>query len=184
MTEASGETASTDAGKSYADRAREAAPVAVALFAALAAVDPFDTRGKSHVVARLSEIALALWLAALIIVVSTALLPSGDKGGRHYRELATVVCGIAALVVTAVALGLNWAGLGTDRDHLQLSLTPSSRAAVDRLCGTSSEPLTGTMATGQLAGVFAVFTLDPGLRGRCDDLRIPVAAILAAREIH
>ncbi len=183
MMESPGERPSTETRTTYADRTRDAAPVAVAFFVALTAIDPFGTRGQSHVVARLSEIALALWLAALIIVVSTALLPSADRGS-HYRELATVVSGVAALVLTAIALGLSWAGLGTDSDHLQLSLTPSSRAAIDRLCGTRNKPLAGKMPTGQLGGAFAVFTLDRNLSGRCDDIRIPVAAILAAREIH
>lgn len=177
-------TTSAETRKAYADRARDAAPAAVAFFVAVTAIDPFNTRGQSHVVARLSEIALAMWLAALIIVVSTAVLPSTDQGGRHYRELATVVSGVVALILTAAALGLSWAGLGTDTDHLQLLLTPPSRAAIDRLCGTRKKPLTGKMPTGELGGAFAVFTLDPNLKGRCDDIRIPVAAILAAREIH
>jgi len=155
-----------------ARNAGDVASVVLGLVVLLLGTDPFQLRGKSHLLGGLNKVALALWIATILVLVSTALLPRKDKGGKPYRVMVAIVLGGAAAAVTFVMIGLSITGHGTDKDHVRVALSADNRAVLDRLCGTRGKPLTGHLATGSLEGAFTVLTLDHGLSVRCDDVRV------------
>lgn len=169
-----------------------AAPVLVALFAALVATDPFNIRGRNHWASALNEAALVFWVVTIVLVIWAGVLKEDEgKRARRYRHVA-IGCGAIAAVLTVIMFVAIPAGWADDKDHFEVTLTPASRAALDELCQTTQKHITGVMKTGPLEGQFVVLTLDKNLQVpidshgdvRCDSVRIPVDSILALREIH
>ncbi len=173
-----------DTRRQYTEAAKEVAPILVGLFVALLGTDPFNARGRSHLLTLFNRLALAFWVATILLVLWPLVLPGGARGERSARAIVTVACGGIALLLTIVMFALFATSYGNDKDSFQVTLSGSSRWALNALCKTKGKPIEGRIATGGLEGAFVVLHLDPIDRKPCDDVRIPVASILALRELH
>lgn len=170
--------------RQFGEVAKETVPIVLGLFTVLLGTDPFHARGRSHILSGANDLALAFWVATILLLVSPLVFPDRSAGRTKARARVTLGSGMIAGVLTAAVFGLLIFGYGTDQDRVQVGLAPTYRAAVDRLCLTRGKSLNARIATGSLESSFIVLHLRPGVSPRCDDVRIPVASILALRETH
>jgi hypothetical protein len=185
-----GEDVRTSVAKAR-DAAYDTAPIVLGLFAALVGTDPFNARGRSHVLTLVNELALAFWVATILLLVSAHMYP-GRR--RRLTGVATFVSFIVALLLTITMFVMLPTRYGSDSDEVQVMLATPNRVALDKLCGTGGKAIVGRIATGSLENAFIVLHLDRDHdadtdtdgtpSAQCDDVRIPVASIQALREVH
>jgi hypothetical protein len=155
----------------------QAASLAGAILAAIVGADPFDIRHRSHWVQDIDYVAIVLWVIAVVLFLLVLARP-----GRLVLLRLAVAGAVGAAVLTVVALLTLPFGVSLDKDFVELRLAPKERHALDRLCGTKGIPLRGSVPTSSLESTFVVFSFESSIAVRCDDVRIPSAAILAIRE--
>jgi hypothetical protein len=168
----------------FTGAAREVAPILLGLFVALVGTDPFNARGRSHLLTLVNRLALGFWVATILLLLLPLVLPRAQERALSVRPIVTVASGGIAVLLTIAMFALFATKYGSDSDHFQVTLSGENRSALDALCKTYGKEIDGRIATGGLEGAFVVLHLDKQLSGRCDDVRIPVVSILALREIH
>src|SRR6266487_828715 len=64
-----------DTRRQYTEAAKEVAPILVGLFVALLGTDPFNARGRSHLLTLFNRLALAFLVATILLVLWPLVLP-------------------------------------------------------------------------------------------------------------
>jgi hypothetical protein len=164
----------------------QAGTVAGAIFGALVGADPFDIRHRTSWVKTVDYVAIALWVAAVLLFLLTA-APRASAGPPRLSErlrlrLALLTAGAAGLL-TIVALIAVPMPFSADYDNVALSLAPQEQRAISELCHVTTTPLQGRVQTQTFGDAFVVVEGIPTQAGaRCDAVRIPATGILAVEE--
>ncbi|MDX6477115.1 MAG: hypothetical protein QOH95_2626 [Gaiellaceae bacterium] len=158
----------------------------VAILTILVGADPIDIRHSSHVFRVFDYAAIGFWIAAVLLFLGAQAFREGkDRRGRDYGKTSLVAAMCVAVIagaLTITAIGAKALGKAEDHDTVLLGVTPTELAAFRSFCGPNAD-LYGSIRTADLADEFVVLTLDEKPpRSRCDQIRVPRAAIVALVE--
>jgi hypothetical protein len=150
-----------------------------AIFGALVGTTLLDVSNRARPMQIADYATRALWIPVFLLFALLAAWPDS----RPLRLSAWIVAGIVALVTAGVIFFTSF-GFTRDTDNVDLRVDPTTRSALNKLCGPLPRPLAGVIRTESLSTNFVILDLDLHKypKTRCRTVDIPRSAVLAIQE--